>query len=65
MLFVTVKYLEYTKKALLKIEGLKSLKTTNLVKRTQISFLIQKELLRFHFWMDMWRIIDFIYKIVK
>lgn len=31
----------------------------------QLDFLIQKELLRFRFWMDMWRIADFIYKIVK
>tara|TARA_B110000503_G_C6752134_1_gene252012 strand:- start:106 stop:249 length:144 start_codon:yes stop_codon:yes gene_type:complete len=31
----------------------------------EMPFIVKKELLRFHFWMDMWRIADFIYKIVK
>lgn len=40
-------------------------KIKQLIVNYQLPFMVKKELLRFHFWMDMWRIADFIYKIVK
>lgn len=48
-----------------KMIGINLSQIKQLIINYQLDFLIQKELLRFRFWMDMWRIADFIYKIVK